>query len=387
MKYLKILTEALLALCMLLCVAALADEPEIDSPFFQCGRFRSEEVDVSGVREENGRLVGTIRLPETDRGGLPVGELRVDCLVPEDFTEEQRVRLRVTRRAITEEELTGALRALGQSIPEGQLRAFNCPPVTTVSYCNAKGLDSGGYFWGQLCDAGLSADDAYEGEYAQAKDALRQTVACFGGGLSENVLHANRRDAIHNDRYSQTSRSDEMENSLKRRSAFEKAEARSGRQTCMFTMVRGLFELRGLPVMDQFYVRSDDGWLGMSSECSAAVRDDGAICAVSISGLPEIVGVEPIDLPAADWRALLRQTAAYLSVSNACGEDCVENGETIYASYAVITDIRPCWVGQDADTLVPGWYCVTEERVQRDDSLVYPWSQYGDAQTLMTLDQ
>lgn len=383
----KILTALLLALCMFLCAAALAEKSTINSPFFQCARFRPEEIDVSDVREENGRLVGTIRLPKTDRYGGQAGELRVDCPIPEDFTEEQRVRLRVTRRAITEKELIHALHALGQEVQADQLWSFNRLPETTVSYCSGEGLDSGGYFWGQLCDAGLSADESYEREYAQAKDALRQAAARFGASLSENVLHANRRDAEHNDRYSRTSSSTEREYSAKRRSAFEAAEAKNGRQTCTFTMVRGLFELRGLPVMDQFYVRSGDGWLGMSSECSAAVRDDGAICAVSISGLPEITGVEPMDLPEMDWRTLLRQTAAYLSTSNACSEDCTENGKTTYASYAVITDIHPCWVGTEADTLVPGWYCVTEERVKKDDSVIWPWSQYGDAQTLMTLDQ
>jgi hypothetical protein len=55
---------------------------------------------------------------------------------------------------------------------------------------------------------------------------------------------------------------------------------------------------------------------------------------------------------------------------------------TYYPSYAIITEMHPCWFGNEKHTLVPGYYMSIEERVVKDDSLIYPWNNYGDAETL-----
>ena len=103
-------------------------------------------------------------------------------------------------------------------------------------------------------------------------------------------------------------------------------------------------------------------------------------------GLMEVTGKEPLDLPALDWRMVLKQAVAHLCLTNAEPTDQVdesEDGRVIYAGYSVITDLELCWVGMTKDTLVPGWYCVTQQRVAKDDSIAAVWAQYGDAQTLM----
>ena len=74
MKHWKHTVAILLTLCLIGGGTALAqDEWQLCSP---------EEVDVSGVQEINGRLVGEIALPES------AGHIRlmVDCPVPEPFT-------------------------------------------------------------------------------------------------------------------------------------------------------------------------------------------------------------------------------------------------------------------------------------------------------------
>ena len=118
----------------------------------------------------------------------------------------------------------------------------------------------------------------------------------------------------------------------------------------------------------------------------------GTVCHFQINSVPEIVSAKSMDLPDADRRTLLRQAIAYLCISNAKPEDMtcenLDGEECIaYATYAVLTDLKPCWVSMTAHTLVPGWYCVTEERVVNDDSVSARWSQYGDAQMLMSLEQ
>lgn len=78
MKHWKHTVAILLTLCLIGGGTALAqDEWQLCSP---------EEVDVSGVQEINGRLVGEIALPES------AGHIRlmVDCPVPEPFTAQQQ---------------------------------------------------------------------------------------------------------------------------------------------------------------------------------------------------------------------------------------------------------------------------------------------------------
>ena len=89
MKHWKHTVALLLALCLIGSGTALAqDEWQLCSP---------EEVDVSGVQEINGRLVGEIALPES------AGHIRlmVDCPVPEPFTAQQQAVLTVRYQRVT----------------------------------------------------------------------------------------------------------------------------------------------------------------------------------------------------------------------------------------------------------------------------------------------
>lgn len=155
-------------------------------------------------------------------------------------------------------------------------------------------------------------------------------------------------------------------------------------------MAKGLYELRGLPVMDQYYWRDGSDWIVAQSGFQAAVRDDGALRYMQIDGLPVVDSAEPLELLDFDWRTLLKQAVVKLYGTNAIGEDLeMEASEfepeprAIYARYSVITELKPCWVGMTADTLVPGWYLVSEDRVVKDDSMYTTRAMYGDHAGLM----
>ncbi len=374
----------LILLSLVLCLGTALAEESPATPFFHNSHWNVEDIDISGVQEIDGRLVGAVKLPATTVYGLPTAELRVDCPLPVDFTEEQKAMLHVRYRPISKQELLDAMYAIDQRPMNGEMREYHSIE-TLVSYSTERNIDSG-YFHAQLRDARLSADPAFNAEYAQAKEHLRKLVVALGGNVAESVYHANRRDAAHSDWYSQTESSTSVEMSVKRRAHFDEAETKNGRTERNITMVRGLYELYGLPVMDQFYYLKEDDWIGASSEFRAAVRDDGTICFVEISGLPEVTGKELLDLPSFDWHVVLKQAVAHLCVTNAQPTDQVseaEDGRVIYAGYSVITDLKPCWVGMTENTLIPGWYCVTEQRVAKDDSVAAVWEMYGDAQTIM----
>lgn len=376
---------------MLICVGcvggALADDREIDSPFFQCAHWKPEDVDVSGVREENGRLVGVVKLPAVDKYGRPAAELRVDCPMPTDFTAEQRVMLHVRYKKLSKQDVCDALKALGQKASIDDMWYYNNADQSTVDFTSEQDID-GCCYWGQFCDVSRSDDPACADEYAQAKDTVRKLVESLGGAACERLLHANRSDSAHAYRYSDTATSEGDKGRKSWEESFAKSEADKGRTDEPYTTVIGLYELLGLPMTDQYYWKDDGDWMGASCGYQAVVRDDGAVCYLQINSVPEIVSAEPVELPAFDWRALLKHAAAYLSISNATsteqsytnrdGENCVA-----YPSYGIITDLKPCWVSKERGVFVPGWYCVTEERVMKDDSVIYPWSQYGDYIGLM----
>lgn len=372
----------LILLSLALCFGtALAEKA---SPFYHNSLWNAEDVDLSGVREIDGRLVGVVKLPATTNNGWPTAQLLVDCPLPTDFTQEQKATLHVSYQPVSKQELLEAMRAVGQNPADGEMVEHHSVE-TLVSYSAQPNIDNG-YFDAQLSDSSLSYDPAFEEEYAQAKEVLRELVEALGGDVAQSVYHANRRDAAHYDGYSRTESSTSADISEKLRARFDETEAANGRDQRDFTMVRGLYELYGLPVMSQFYYQADGEWIGASSEFRAAVRDDGTVCFVEISGLMEVTGKEPLDLPALDWRMVLKQAVAHLCLTNAEPTDQVdesEDGRVIYAGYSVITDLEPCWVGMTKDTLVPGWYCVTQQRVAKDNSIAAVWAQYGDAQTLM----
>lgn len=374
---------------MLMCVGcmsvAMADDSEAESPFFQSTHWKPEDVDVSGVREVNGRLVGVVKLPTTDWRGVKTAELRVDCPVPTDFTQEQSVALHIGYQKIIHKQLMAVLKEIFGKIPAediGTGYAYNDRQTHVVCYDAERGLD--GYcLWIDSARMRQSNDPVYDVQYEQARDAVRQVIEHFGGTVSEDVFHAARRDAEHLILGSSSYATDATDIVVNTKTLFDEYEKKNGRASCEYTMVKGLYELRGLPVMDQYYWWDGRDWTGAQSSFQAAVRDDGTLRHLEIDGLPVEESAEPIALPEADWRALLRQAVAKLYVTNAIGEDFEEEGRTLYAQYSVITELEPCWVSKSANTLVPGWCLVSEDRVVKDDSVHSTWTMYGDYQGLM----
>lgn len=252
-----------LMLCAALPLTSLAEERETDSPFFQTTVWKPEDVDVSGVQEVNGRLMGVVKLPAVDWRELPTAELRVDCPLPTDFIEEQQVTLHVSYQKITTKQLLTAMEdVLGEKPAKdcGSGYAYNDRQTHVVCYIADNGLDSYGW-WKESAQARLQNDPAYDVQYEQARDGVRQIIEHFGGNVNEGVFHATRRDAEHMILGSDTYASNAVDVKANERASFDEHEKTAGRTTCEYTMVKGLYELRGLPVMDQYYWRNGSDWI------------------------------------------------------------------------------------------------------------------------------
>lgn len=100
-----------------------------------------EEADLSQVREENGRLVGEILIPESD--GQP-HVLKIDCHVPQGFTEEQQVKLHVSYRNITKKELAAAMKEKGQKVSTDHMGQYRSGWATRCLWYRAGGGEQNG---------------------------------------------------------------------------------------------------------------------------------------------------------------------------------------------------------------------------------------------------
>ena len=371
-----------LALCVSMLGTALAQPEPINEP-----RCKPEEVDLSDVREENGRLVGVLHLPESP---YLFGEVRIDCLIPEAFPAEKAQTLNVAYKSMGKKGLAAAMKAVGQSTKAGELHEWSDKDQFFVNYSlwemNAEPWVFADH---HMINASFYDDPAHTDTYSQAKDITQALLSQLGATVYEPLLHANRYDAEHAvsaGRFACYSNADGQ---------YQEALARFRQNAKKFkhteggmTMVSGLYELYGLPVMASYSYMDGGDRMGASSEFHAIVGDDGELRLFELWGLPTVESTKPLTLPTHTWQEAIARVACGWWLGNPCAEtqECTDylTGEqyTCYPIYAVITEIRPCWIGYERGKLVPGYYMNVEERMVDGDKLISVWSSYGDAETL-----
>ncbi len=381
-KRIAMVIACVLSLCVFTLSSALA-QPE---PYCQ-PRCEPKEIDLSEVREENGRLTGVLRLPEA--AGVQ-GEVRVDCPVPEAFPAELAQTLHVRYKSVGANSIETAMEAIGQSTKEGTLSQWSDANQFIVRYSV---WDANRAPWSgarnRLVEASRFHDPAHADTYEQAKDMVQLMSTQLGATVYEPLLHTKRYDAEHvvdAEGFAYYSNGEALYREALEsfdRNAKKYAHVQRG-----LTMVDGLYEMYGLPVMAGYSWKEGSDNMGASSEIHAIVSDDGELCLFELSGMPTVESTDPLALPAYTWQEMLAKIASGWWLGNPHAENDTNvfdlSGEqyTIYASYSVITEIHPCWIGFEHGKLVPGYYANVEERTVKDDKLVSVWSSYGDAETM-----
>lgn len=366
----KRLITLILLFCML-CSCACA-EPYTSANPRLCA---AEEVDVSGITLANGRLTGEIILPES------AGDVRllIDCPLPEDFSQEQRQKLTVSYRKITSDMLAQAMASIGQSTAGGEIRHFISDPLN----CMAQFELEKNLSYASVIPA---KSNGHGKEMGNAKQTLRELANALNVQLNEDFLSAQRNtfDDLNRINPGETSASPELIE--RNRKSFlhqeQKYGGRSGEDD--ITLLRAMYELHGLPVMNQRYWMQKGDAYGASSEIMAAVNDDGQLVQAGVWGVPTVEKEEALNIPQRDWQSFLREWVAAAYCPASMLTETVEHsqmfGEVIhYGSYEVITRLAPCWVGREPNTLEPGWYGMIEQRLLSDDSAVYERLQYVSA--------
>lgn len=368
----KRLIAMLMVLCLLLSSACAA--PYKSGLPAIC---TAAEVDLSNVRLENGRLTGEIGLPQS-AGNV---RLLIDCPLPEGFAESQQQKLTVSYQKVTQDLLQSAIEAIGQSTEGGELRQFVSDPLTRMAEFELEK---------ELSYAAVLPRDitghARQAEMEAAKQILRKLAAALHLTLSEDFLSAQRNTFADLNRiHPGESSSAERLIARNERLFLAQEEMYGGRNGADdITLLRAMYEIAGLPVMNQRYWLQDGDAFGSSSELLAAVSDEGKLVLAEVWGVPVVEKQEAVEIPAKDWQTFLQEwvAAAYRPASHL--EDTVEQSRTYgeiihYGTYEVITRIAPCWVGRDQYTLEPGWYGVTETRLLGDGSPIWESLAYVTA--------
>ncbi len=351
MKRLLALFLCALLLCASACAAVYDAEPMT--------LLTPEEVDLTDVREVDGRLVGEIHLPAS------VGNIRLmlDCPMPRPLTETRQ--LTVAYRKITKKELEKAVKSIGQSTKGAELRQFVSDPLTRmVSFEVERELSTPPY---------LPQPDAVERvETQRAKEIMRSLAAALDVSLCEELIAWKRNVPYEGNPAASTLVAKIQEEN---RRQFVQTERKFGRDgTDDITLLYAMYELEGLPVMFQYYWSDGRDAYGASSELYAAVNDEGRLVQASLWGVPVIQDTHTLSLPQRDWQTLVREWVAACYWPGSHLEDVTQESElygeiTDFGTYEVITRLASCWVGREEYRLEPGWYGVIEQRVLSDDSL------------------
>lgn len=325
-RFLALLLCGLLMLS--LCSAACAEEG-----------YRPEDVDVSDVREENGRLIGTIHLPE--------GDVAVDCAVPTAWTDDQQARLSISRRAVTVKEFAAALAAIGVTADEKHMESYLSPEDTVVTY----------------------QEEAYHGLHP----------ACLPSAEASPELSAKVKEAI-------IALSEQLNSPMDVDSFIAKPLLLDGKAVGVEGEM--LYQVQGWPVARELV----DVDVASGSYICLSMLMDGQVIHAAVYGLPVLGSSESAPLPDTTWQErlkgfILNNPVTYQGMFAGTIEVLDDKGKSKVVPSVIescITDISPCWVSRKDSILEPGCRVILQEHLSYDDSMFVnkTWYTLADLKTI-----
>jgi len=325
-RFLALLLCGLLMLS--LCSAACAE-----------GGYRPEDVDVSDVREEDGRLIGTIHLPE--------GDVAVDCAVPTAWTADQQARLQISRRAVTVKEFAAALAAIGVTADEKHMESYLSPEDTVVTY--------------------------------QLEEYHKLHVSCNPFAEASPELSVKVKDAL-------VALNEQLNCPIDVESFIAKPLLLDGKAVGVEGEM--LYQVQGWPVSRELV----DVDVASGSYICLSMLMDGQVIHASVNGLPVVESREDAPLPDTTWQErlkgfILNNPVTYQGMFAGTIEVLDDEGKSKVVPSVIescITDISPCWVSRKGSILEPGCRVILQEHLSYDDSMFVnkTWYTLVDLKTI-----
>ncbi len=357
--------------------------------------YYAKDVDLSHITESNGRLKGTV---QTFRPKVDPRVLYIDCPVPAAFTPEQSNTITVEYKKLDKKALTAALLAIGADINKGKLSVYNQGWSRRSALYQAEDLMNTvgmGYGGDVLASSPLDISHEKYSEMALAAHQATTLLAQLGLASYEQGMIVKR--LYDPEVYGlNPQRSDWKELQEENKREYVRGTKKYNRTDLDYTVVKAGFMLRGLPVSPNFLwaegtKREPDATVGDSSIAELVVKDGGTVVELRLQNLPVEISFLPLAAPAASWQDALREYIATYFVPHTNPRDVIktdtvkEREYTEYASYSVLTEIKPIYFSEEKSTYKPAWCFVIEERLVKDDTTVNVSVEYLDAVTLTNL--
>ncbi len=357
--------------------------------------YYAKDVDLSYITEADGHLKGTV---QTFRPKVDPRVLYIDCPVPAAFTPEQLNTITVEYKRLDKKALTAALLAIGTDIGKEKLSVYNQGWNGRAAIYQAEDLmNTVGMGYGADVLTSKLLDTSHEkyGEMALAAHQAAALLAQLGftpyvQGMIVKRLHDPAVYGLN------PQRSDWKELQEENKREYVRNTKKYNRADFDYTVVKAGFVLRGLPVSPNFLwsegtKREPDATVGDSSIAELVVKDDGTVVELRLQNLPVEISFSPLPAHAVPWQDALREYIATYFVPHTNPKDVIktdavkEREYTEYASYSVLTEIKPIYFSEEKSTYKPAWCFVIEERLVKDDTTVNVSVEYLDAVTLTNL--
>ena len=374
---------ALLA-CAVLLMTWFPGLAENNDPNGVWNDYNAEDADISTIVEKDGRLTGTLKIL---RFRDPSQVLKVDCPVPQAFTQEQLMALRVVFEPLDKGRLLNAMEQASSAVPEGAKVQISLSK--TLAYCTVDGYPE--QIWPDFPDDPI-AQSTYgtpavkPDEQGRAKEISLAFARSLGfepyvpGMNIDRVFTPMPRGGLlktsdYNENWEKIIRS-------KNRNLKEWGKKTLDEADLDYTAIELLPALRGLPVARQYYwpgSNGPDSGTGGVTGIDIRVKDGGGISYAEIYDLPREVSATPLSIAPVSWQDALKEWLATFYVDSTTTKDVVYDGTeagnnrgafTLYASYSVLTEIKPVYVSMSKQNYTPGWCFVVEERLAKDDTLI-----------------
>jgi hypothetical protein len=357
--------------------------------------YNAKDVDLSQITEADGRLNGTV---QTFRPKVDPRVLYIDCPVPEDFTPEQLSNITVEYKNFDKKTLAAALLAVGTDSSKGKLSVSNQSwNQRSALYLAEDLIYTVGMGFGADVLALKTLNTSHE-KYSEMSLAAHQSAVFLAElGLApyeQGMIVKRLYDPVAYGLFPQRSDWKELQEENKREYARQTKKYK--RTNFDYTVVKAGFMLRGLPVSPSFHwpegtKKEPDATVGDVSIAELAIKDNGTVVEVRLQNLPVEISASPLSAPAFSWQDALREYIATYFVPHTNPKDAIktdtikEREYTEYASYSVLTEIKPIYFSEEKSTYKPAWCFVIEEKLVKDDTTVNVSAEYLDAVTLTNL--
>ncbi len=356
--------------------------------------YYAKDVDLSYISEADGRLKGTV---QTFRPKVDPRVLYIDCPVPAAFTPEQLSTITVEYKKFDKKALSAALSAMGTDLSRGKLSVSDGGWSRRSALYRAEDLQSLTVGLGVDVLASKTLNASHEKVTQMALAAHHAATLLTELGFmpyEEGMLVKRLYDPAEYGLYLKRSDWKELQEEKKRE--YARQTKKYNRTDFDYTVVKVGFMLRGLPVSPDFLWpdgtrREPDAIVGDLSTAELVVKDGGAVVEVMLQNLPVEISASPLAASAVSWQDAFREYIATYFGSRANPKDVIktdtvkEREYTEYASYSVLTEIKPIYFSEEKRTYKPAWCFVIEERLVKDDTTVGVSVEYLDAVTLTNL--